>query len=131
MYVYIQWSSVQIQTPRLWSLISHNMIAPLTVLLSSSKFLPAPLHCTFIPARKNLACIAKFFVSLFLNILFKNCVSLKLHDLKWHMSWSGACEAVDCFLLTQDIIQWGTVMNMGMSFRFSQNSGICCPADKL
>jgi hypothetical protein len=55
LYVYIQGSSVEIQTPTDWNLISHSMTALLPVLVLSNILLPTSSHSAFIPTRKNSA----------------------------------------------------------------------------
>jgi hypothetical protein len=57
--MYIQGSSLEIQTPIPGKAFSHSMIALLPVLSPNSILQPSSSHNTFIQATKNSACILK------------------------------------------------------------------------
>jgi hypothetical protein len=59
LYMYVQRSPTEIQTPTPWNLIGHNMTAPRPMLSPRSIFPPASSRYVLIPARKNSARLLK------------------------------------------------------------------------
>jgi hypothetical protein len=55
-HMYMQASSVEIQSRTQWNLICHSMTTPLPVLWPSIMLLPSLSHCAFITARGSLVC---------------------------------------------------------------------------
>ena len=53
--MYIQGTTVEIQTPAHWNLTGHSMTAPQPALFHSSIFPPPSSHWAFAPLGKNLA----------------------------------------------------------------------------
>ena len=80
--IYTPGGTVEIQTQTHWKLIGCSINASQHV-LSLSSILPSPLsYWAFIPARKNCAPVKKNLLFFLKNIIFKNCVILKLLNLK-------------------------------------------------
>jgi hypothetical protein len=80
LYMYIEGSRSEIQSPTHWNVIGRNMTAPPHVWLPSSILPPAWCNCAFIPGRKISVRVNKCYYFSFL--LCRNCVILKLRDLK-------------------------------------------------
>ena len=79
-YIYTQGSKIEIQTQAHWNLIDRSMSA-LPYVLSPSSILPPPSsHRVLICARKHFARFTN--VTFSVLFFFKNCVSLKLRNLK-------------------------------------------------
>jgi hypothetical protein len=71
-HIRVKGRPVATQLPTHWNLISRSMTAPPPVLSPNSILLPPSSHFDFIPARKNMALVAKGYLNFLL--LFKNFV---------------------------------------------------------